>query len=66
MAEKLRDVRAENTRLRAVVNGTIHALDAVLADEQSDLRPPTSIILRTVVRHLRGLDISADIGGEEG
>jgi hypothetical protein len=64
----LTEATAERDQLRAVVNGTIHALDAVLADEQSDLRPPTSIILRTVVRHLRELDVSweptVEIGGQ--
>lgn len=47
---------AENERLRAVVEGARHAIESVLSDEQNDLRPPASIILRTVVRHLEALD----------
>lgn len=57
---------AENKRLRTVVEGSAHAIEAVLSDERVDLRPPDSIILRTVVRRLRevapGLDISEPMG----
>jgi hypothetical protein len=47
------ELKIENERLRTVVEGSAHAIEAVLSDERVDLRPPNSIILRTVVRHLR-------------
>jgi hypothetical protein len=55
-------------RLRAVAWGSAHAIEAVLSDELADLRPPSSIILRTVARRLwketSGLDISEPMGSE--
>jgi hypothetical protein len=58
---------AEVERLRTVADGSAHAIESVLSDERVDLRPPDSIILRTVVRRLRevvpGLDISEPMGG---
>lgn len=62
-ADAVAELEAERNGLRAVVEGSLHAITAVLADQQANLDGPTRIILRTVGRALRGALDQRDASG---